>query len=202
MAGYRYTISYKSTHDHGNADGLSRLPSGCSSPDESSTAQADLFNISQIEVLPVTARELSLQTKRDPVLGQISNLVMNGWPASVDRNSPITPFYIRRNQMLVLGNACSYSTQLERVMQELHQDHLNIVKMKSVARLYCWWPDLDSDIENLGRSCPSCQREGKSPTCQHITSMGLAITTNATNATSTFGFCRFIYGSFVSCFCQ
>ena len=52
FSAYDYVIRYKSTHSHGNADGLSRLPlpseTTSSDPDSAST-----FNIGQIQALPV-----------------------------------------------------------------------------------------------------------------------------------------------------
>ena len=35
--------------------------------------------------------------------------------------------------------------------------------MKSLARAYIWWPKLDSDIENLARSCAVCQQTSSLP---------------------------------------
>ena len=36
-------------------------------------------------------------------------------------------------------------------------------RMKSIARSYLWWPKLDRDIEDLVRSCTSCQAVKKAP---------------------------------------
>ena len=35
--------------------------------------------------------------------------------------------------------------------------------MKSVARSYMWWPGLDKDLEQLTKSCQSCQAVKGSP---------------------------------------
>ena len=39
------------------------------------------------------------------------------------------------------------------VLQELHFSHLGMVKMKTLARNYVWWPDIDKEIEKLAKSC-------------------------------------------------
>ena len=36
--------------------------------------------------------------------------------------------------------------------------------MKSLARAYVWWPKLDSDIENVARTCNICQQTSALPT--------------------------------------
>ena len=45
-----------------------------------------------------------------------------------------------------------------RVLSELHDGHMGVVKMKSVARSYVWWPGIDQDIETMAKSCTGCQR--------------------------------------------
>ena len=50
------------------------------------------------------------------------------------------------------------------VLEELHDSHLGASKMKSLARAYVWWPKLDSDIENLARTCTICQQTSALPT--------------------------------------
>ena len=45
----------------------------------------------------------------------------------------------------------------DHILDELHQTHSGIVKTKSLARSYVWWPGLDVQIENLTKSCATCQ---------------------------------------------
>lgn len=49
------------------------------------------------------------------------------------------------------------------LLKELHCGHLGIVKMKSLARSYLWWPSIDKDIEELANSCSQCLMERQSP---------------------------------------
>ena len=39
----------------------------------------------------------------------------------------------------------------------LHESHVGIVQMKSIARSYVWWPGLDGDLDVLMKSCQPCQ---------------------------------------------
>ena len=58
------------------------------------------------------------------------------------------------------------------VLNELHQSHPVIVRMKSLAGLYVWWPGIDREIEQMVRGCESCnlQRDNVPST---ITSVGV-----------------------------
>ena len=53
----------------------------------------------------------------------------------------------------------------ERVLQELHEGHPGIVRMKSLARLHVWWPKLDQSIASVVRDCAKCQSNRKSHHC-------------------------------------
>jgi hypothetical protein len=51
----------------------------------------------------------------------------------------------------------------ESVLEELHQEHIGVVKMKSIARSYVWWPGIDHEIEHLAKACTGCQQIQTSP---------------------------------------
>jgi transposase InsO family protein len=51
----------------------------------------------------------------------------------------------------------------EAVLQELHEGHPGISKMKAMARMYIWWPGIDSEIEKAVRLCGDCQEVQSSP---------------------------------------
>ena len=59
LAAYQYNIQYKPTKEHGNADGLSRLPL---QTEEVVETEATVFNIKQMEALPVTVAEIKRGT--------------------------------------------------------------------------------------------------------------------------------------------
>jgi len=47
------------------------------------------------------------------------------------------------------------------VLKLLHEGHVGMVKMKMLARSYIWWPCIDKEIEDIVKSCRSCQEVQK-----------------------------------------
>ena len=45
----------------------------------------------------------------------------------------------------------------------VHEDHAGIVRMKTIARGYVWWPRMDGDLGELAKSCRTCQGVQKAP---------------------------------------
>ena len=70
LAAYTYDIQYQSTHDNGNAHGLSRQPLLEDRPDVEGL-EASVFSVEQIEALPVTAAHLRQATRSDPILSKV-----------------------------------------------------------------------------------------------------------------------------------
>lgn len=54
-------------------------------------------------------------------------------------------------------------TLRQQVLKELHQCHLNMVKMKALAWNYVWWPKMDADIEEKVNHCYTSQCSRTSP---------------------------------------
>ena len=70
LAGYQYDIVYRKTSDHGNADGLSRLPINSPASEANADGDAvDTFHVSQFDPLPVTAGASPPRNSPRPDLG-------------------------------------------------------------------------------------------------------------------------------------
>ena len=99
---------------------------------------------------------------------------------SVSKNLPPTarrgweenlkPFYNRRlelslfNGIIMLGTRVVVPTKFQgQILDEIHSGHLGVVKMKSVARTYVYWPKIDQQIEEKARGCPGCRQVRKAP---------------------------------------
>ena len=166
LAAYTYDIEFKSTHDHGNADALSRLPlqstsSGCSRvPSE--------FNVCQIMSLPVAYPDVERASRRDSVISRVLQYTRRGWPETVPVS--LKPFAHHKNELTTEGDCLLWGTRVvipsklrDEVLKSLHQGHPGVTRMKAIARSYLWWPGLDQDLEKLARTCISCQAVKQAP---------------------------------------
>ena len=65
--------------------------------------------------------------------------------------------------------ACSGAHELlshppeERVLEELHEGHPGISRMKSIARSFVWWPGLDKALDQKVKTCVACQSSRNLP---------------------------------------
>ena len=51
----------------------------------------------------------------------------------------------------------------QQMLAELHRGHPVVNRMKSLARMYFWWPGLTKDIEKLVKECAKCQENQSNP---------------------------------------
>ena len=117
---------------HGNADGLSRLPLSISTEDNIDDVETTLFNIAQIEYLPVTAEQVQRTKEKDALLSHVLQFTKrDGQQLSMNLH-----WFTLTDDMkfLLWGIYVIVSEKLQkRVLDELHKDHLGIVRMKSKA---------------------------------------------------------------------
>ena len=170
LAAYEYTIVFKQGNKNGNADGLSRLP--CSeSVEEQSDPELEetILFMEDIEAPPVTAKQIKKWTQADPILSRVVGFVQTGWP---EKNSlkELSPYFLRKLELSVVDGCLLWGGRViipERgrrsVLQDLHEAHPGVCRMKNLARSYFWWPGLDADIETLVAGCHSCQMNRNSP---------------------------------------
>jgi len=91
---YDYTIQFKSTMSHGNADDLSRLPLPSTLPDLDSQCVTTI-NIAQVQALLLTLGDIQRATRRDTVLIKVYHYMQEGWPTKVPEE--LQPYKHRKN---------------------------------------------------------------------------------------------------------
>ena len=164
-----YSLQYKPGQANGNADGLSRLPRPADDPElEPPTPAEVVLSIDVLNSSPETVAKVSKWTSRDPVLSLVHKFVVEGWPQNVPDD--LHNYWRRRDEFSVQAGCVLVGSRVvipapgrESLLQQLHDGHPGITKMKALARSYFWWPSLDTEIEHTVRSCSSCQEAQKSP---------------------------------------
>lgn len=166
LSAYNCDIEFRPTAAHGNADALSRLPlpeGGVERPSES-----HLYNIHQLEMLPITSQTIKKATQRDPILCKVLSYMLKGWPVGVP--NVLRPYHSRLAELSVEDGCVLWGGRViipkalqESVLSDLHKEHMGIAKMKALARGHVWWSGLDKDLEALARSCRACLAVKQAP---------------------------------------
>ncbi|KAI5743861.1 hypothetical protein M8J77_022987 [Diaphorina citri] len=163
LQGFSYDIRYRNTKQHGNADAMSRLP--LRSEDTHMFDETDILQIQNIETLPLTVQDIATHTKSDKCLQPLLSGLQTG--ELIDSH---LRFHINQDEFS-LQSGCIMrgirvvvpKTLQSQVLQELHAAHFGISKMKSLARGYCWWYKIDTDIEELAKNCSDCNQVANNP---------------------------------------
>ena len=80
---YEYTLEFRNTTAHGNADALSRLPLAMEPSCEEVPPEL-VFLAEHLGESPVTADHIWSWTEKDPILAQVMQFVQQGWPRECD----------------------------------------------------------------------------------------------------------------------
>lgn len=168
LSAYQFDIKFRSTSKNGNADALSRFPvkGEVSEADDNYVfyEEAQLVNKMQVNSLPITASRIAAATKSDPVLSRVVEFTRSGWQ-NVKQEDELYPYYRIRDELtteegcLLRGVRVIVPKQFRSdILDELHSNHPGIVRMKSLARLHAWWPQMDVDIEQRVSTCEDCRK--------------------------------------------
>lgn len=152
---FDYEFKHVDGHKNVGADSLSRLPLNITDKLNDS-GHFDYLNFIQAE-LPVDAMTIR-STCTDRVLGKVCIYINNSWPKVADNE--IKAFAARKNELNIDHGIVMWSYRAiipEKIrtvlLKQFHSTHMGMSKMKSLARGYFWYPNLDKYIEVMARIC-------------------------------------------------
>ena len=167
LSAYNYDIKYKPGKDISNADMLSRLPL----PEFPATVPLPgetIFLMDTLESTPVNATRIKNWTNNDAVLAKVRDMVREGWTNTDEEQ--LQPYQRRRDELSVHAGCVMLGNRVvipvagrKQIIEQLHQSHPGITRMKGLVRSFVWWPGMDLELENKVKSCPSCQMQQDNP---------------------------------------
>lgn len=159
---FDYTIKCKRSKENSNADAMSRLPN---SESYKFTEEVYFVEGEYIDNLPVTANELKIETKADDEVQKLIECLKYGRNCDSKYRFGIPQLEFSLHDGCLLRGMRVYipKTLRKKVLDELHTAHFGMSRMKSLARAYVWWNNLDKDIEKLVTNCFACQSTRPDP---------------------------------------
>ncbi|XP_028403958.1 uncharacterized protein LOC114526551 [Dendronephthya gigantea] len=165
LSAYQFDIKYRSTEENGNADTLSRFPLAASGEvlDGVFFQEAELVNKMQVNGLPISATRMASATRNNKWLSGVTEYTRCGWPRS-EVDSELQAYHRVREEISIEEDCLLRGVRVivpecyrEEILDELHRSHPGMVRMKALARLHVWWPNLDTNIERKVAACEPCR---------------------------------------------
>lgn len=168
LSGFNFTIEYIKGSDNKVADMLSRHAVKENNKESNVNEDCNYLNLIITQGIPIDAKKIAIETRKEPILSKVYDYLKNGWPE--EPNEQIKPYFNRKDQLTLEQNCILWGYRViipikyrQQLLDELHSSHLGIVKMKSTARSYFWWPKLDGQIEDIGKNCLACLKVSADP---------------------------------------
>ncbi|KAG7294716.1 hypothetical protein JYU34_022785 [Plutella xylostella] len=165
LAAYDFTVEFVRSADNGPADALSRLPL----PQQGRVK--DVVNYINLieESLPISFHDIAKETKKDVLLSKIYGYVLFGWPSNTTCEEE-KPYFARKHEITIDLGCLIYKYRIvipgtlhKKILEEIHEGHLGINKMKNLSRNYVYWSTLDRDIEDICKMCSACRAVRDAP---------------------------------------
>lgn len=161
LSQFNYKFVYSKGSDNVHSDFLSRLPL----PETVTEAEPYelIFALESLEGTAVDHEVVKEHTDRDHNLVQLKSFIKHGSPHTI-KNKDLSKYKTHIPNMSIMKGCIMFHNRVvipgalrSLVLNLFHKNHPGIVAMKSLARSLIWYPGLDSDVENLVKSCNICQ---------------------------------------------
>ena len=96
LAAYEYTMAFRTSKQHANANAMSRLPLR-----ETLKLSPDLPEVilmmENLDNSPISSHDIAVRTKRDPLMSQVYRYIQEGWPTTYDEE--LKPYAVRKEEL-------------------------------------------------------------------------------------------------------
>ena len=167
---YTFTAEHVKGKSLVDADALSRAPTNePTREDQIAEEQITAHVNAVIETMPATNTKLAEIKKlacTDTELQTLKTMIRKGWPQSKQQcPEECKPFFDSRHDiteiddLLVKGSRIIIPRKMRpEILQLIHIGHQSIEKSKRRARQSCYWPGMNSQIENVVQKCSTCAK--------------------------------------------
>ena len=165
LSKYDIQVVYVGSKSELLADTLSRLVEQGSARD---IPGLDVSIAQVLKVEPTLLESLQEDTKADPTLAELTDLILTGWPNGMqDIPEHMHPYWCFRDELTILdglimkGNRVVIPTSMRpATLNRLHDENQGLTSMLQRARRTVYWPKLQDDIIDMVHKCDECQRHG------------------------------------------
>ena len=166
---YNFEIQYKNTKEFGEADAPSWLISEKQKSLEAedkviAAIETDVQDelLRNVERMPITADIIRSETQRCPTLRLALKYKALGQWLKLEKENEHYNLVSRKEDLSIVGDCLMFRNRVvipenlkEKVLQTLYEGHPGMTRMKSTAREYAYWNNIDKDIENTVKPMPA-----------------------------------------------
>ena len=165
---YDFSLVYRKGAELRLADYLSRYPPA---PDKEEIVLEQ--TIHTVQWSEEKLEQLRRETKRDPLLSALTNIVLEGWPSKCSELASelkvfwnIKDYISLDDGILLKGQQVIIPAALrQEVLTQIHGHcHQGVEKTRLLARKCVYWPNINNDIADEVRSCVPCNTYANSQT--------------------------------------
>lgn len=176
LLNFNVKVEYMPGKDLHIADYLSRYYENTNRSEEDTTITEAVLSINASDERVESFRN---ETEKDKILKQVKLFCIKGWPKDDSKLRDEIKFYFNlRNEILIDKDILFYGTRMivpqkmrNEMIQQLHESHQGIEKMRKRANEMLYWPGINRDIVNIASSCQLCQsyqsKNRKEPLINH-----------------------------------
>ena len=102
---FEYTLTFRSTAAHTNADALSHLPLP-KKPEVHLQPTELVLLMTHLENSPVSLAHIAEATHKDPVLSTVAQYVSQGWQKSIPSQLHLSPYFDKKEELSLFEGVC------------------------------------------------------------------------------------------------